>query len=156
MEVILDPTALLETVPGSGKRLFRLARRFNFIIDGAYGYADEGFITDLASTPLGIDNDEPYILRAAILHDLYCQHAGSPPNCPTLTRAQTNRAFREAMRFCGASFSRRWIAWIGVTAWTFFNWHPEIVANRRTSLRVSMKQAAITHETETRKTPGNG
>lgn len=70
-----------------------------------------GFTTDLASIPRGLWNLIPKTGkhdRAGVLHDWLCLHPG------TLTQAQVDGLFREALEACGVGWLTRQIMWAAV------------------------------------------
>lgn len=80
-----------------------------------------GFSTDAASVPPAvkfyIDDDDPDILYAAVIHDwLYFNHGftdeGGRHN--SLDRKQADEVLREAMLACGAPRFKTWVAWKAV------------------------------------------
>jgi hypothetical protein len=74
----------------------------------------KGFITDLASTPIGNVNDESR--WAAVAHDWnYCAQ--------DLTREQADDLFREMLVESGYSKLRAWVYWRAVRmfGWRYWN-----------------------------------
>lgn len=152
MKIELDRTVLIETEPGD-KRLFVLRRDFHFTIDGQHGYSEMGEVTDFASVPFNVDIAEPWILRAAVLHDLYCRYRGKPPHGPVLGKWETAWMFQSAMKTCGASLARRVAGFIGVSAWAMAHWNDLSNAVWTAELRTRKKLAKRLYDLQTGQTP---
>lgn len=125
MTVTLDDEVFSLDVTGE-KWFARITKPFGFAIDGVRGVVPVGFLTDFASTPFHIRSRAPQLKRPSVIHDLYCQHLGTPTDCPPLGWWGTNEMFREAMFTCGAPFIERWNDWLWVSGWTAFHWDADI------------------------------
>ena len=126
MNISLQPTVSLKTI-FAPVRLFQLTEPFSGIIDGVDFKIPAGFVTDLASVPRVFEsvvpNDDPQILRPAILHDWFYQSQGIPEGTAFwLTRAQADEVLREGMRVCGASCAKRWAVWAAVRVGGVWAW----------------------------------
>lgn len=144
MTVTLDDYADLRTMPGD-KRLFKLLAPFGFSVDGIAAAIPLGFVTDLASIPdaagFFMTNNDPRILRPALVHDLFYQYAGRPPEVAfSLTRAQADAMLRDGMAFCGAGWFARWTVWFHVRLYGMFSWKPHNAQVRALVLRSRVRQ----------------
>jgi hypothetical protein len=88
-----------------------------------------GFITDLASIPRllrAVFNVNGQTREAAVLHDyLYCSQGRLvilQKYFGSLTRAQCDRIFRDAMRDQGVNWLQRWTMWAGVRLGGWLYW----------------------------------
>ena len=91
------------------------------LINGQPHVIPAGFVTDGASAPRGLWNLFPPFGRynkASLLHD-YLYQLG------TMTRAQADWCFLEAMKELGVGFLTRWAMYFGVRAggWVAWDWY---------------------------------
>lgn len=120
MTLSLQPTVSVRTI-FAPVRLFELTEPFSGILDGYDFVVPKGFITDFASVPRAFEsvvpNDNPHILRPAIVHDWLYQSQGQPDGFALwLTRKESDEVLREGMRVCGASCAMRWLVYAAVRA----------------------------------------
>ena len=90
--------------------------RGDFIVDhnGVIYRVLGGFITDLASTPIGNVNDQSR--WASVVHDWnYCVQ--------TLERGESDDLFREMLIESGYSRFRAWVYWKAVRLWGWRYWN---------------------------------
>lgn len=110
---------VLVPVKGSA-RLFELIGDFVVVLDGSILTIPRGFQTDFATIPPElepiIDNDDPRILKPAILHDLLCDKHGDIFDDHRVIYDSTTSAaiLRDAMIPCGASLPLRELIFISV------------------------------------------
>ncbi len=141
--VTLDFTVALETVDVD-TRLFQLTRDFHCTVNNLPIVIPAGFPTDLASVPAAtkwiIDDDAPYILRAAVLHDYLYQHQGLVG--VTFTRSECDSILSSAMKCCRASWSERALVYTAVRigGWWAWNNHSE----RKAAIRVTLATSTDT------------
>ena len=91
------------------------------LINGQPHVIPAGFITDGASVPRGLWNLFPPFgkyNKASLLHDYLYQFG-------TMTRAQADWCFLEAMKELGVGFLTRWAMYFGVRAggWVAWDWY---------------------------------
>lgn len=109
-----EPT--IQPVAGSA-RTFELVEDFSFVLNLVPYTLPKGFTTDFASIPQKLeaflDNDDPRILRAALVHDQLCDTRGTAwgLNCSSLEAAEILRA---GMAACGASEGLRDVVFLCV------------------------------------------
>lgn len=108
-------------------QLFTLLSPFTFITS-EFGIitVPAGFETDFGSVPalakFAVDDDDPDLLFASIIHDWPYSLMGHLPNGPILTRMQADGILKEAMIACGApdfkaSIVYRAVRWGGRGHW---------------------------------------
>lgn len=92
---------------GSDRALYEVSAPF-FFLSSILGQitVPSAFITDFASIPRPalwyMDDDDPGILFASVIHDwLYTNH-GTLPGGLKYTRQQADQVLREGMKICGA------------------------------------------------------
>ena len=99
-------------------RARKLINDVTVLINGQPYVIPAGFVTDGASVPRGLWNLFPPFgkyNKAALLHDWLYQFG-------TMTRAQADRAFLEAMKELGVGFVTRWAMYLGVRAGGWAAW----------------------------------
>lgn len=101
---------LVEEIPGS--RRWRLQRPLGYETDsGLLIQAEAGFETDFASTPWWIwwlwPPWDPRYGRPSVIHDKNYREHGRVNANVRLTRKQSDRVFRDAMRDVGAGYFTR-------------------------------------------------
>lgn len=100
-------------------RLFVLEEDFPFTLDGQQLKLDKGMETDLASIPQLLefdpDNDDPRILKPALVHDMLCVTKGHLGPFVFSSR-ESARILADAMHTCGASDDLRRFTYLLATA----------------------------------------
>jgi hypothetical protein len=137
-DVTLYPYAELRTVLGP-LRLFELTADFVTTVDGNQITVPRFFITDFASVPRWaqsvVQNDEPDILRPALLHDyLYQQRGVVSPLGPNYTREDCDAILRDAMKTAGSSWWKRHLVWLAVRVGGGVFWNQP---NRKNTLKAT-------------------
>ncbi len=91
-----------------------------------------GFISDLASIPGAakwyLDDDDPRILAAAIVHDYLYKNLGALPGGQVLTRQQADDILREAMLALGARPTQAALVYRMVRLFGGTHWQPNPLA----------------------------
>jgi hypothetical protein len=132
-----DPRIVLERHTEDGLERFSLERRLGYL-DRHLGEllvpADDGFRTDLTSTPALFTWLVPKTgahLPAALLHDGLVGGVGGSSYMSTerhvVDRVEADRVFRDAMADTGTRVVRRWIVWAAVTLATIFTGDSRLV-----------------------------
>lgn len=91
-----------------------------------------GFVSDLASIPGAakwyLDDDDPRILAAAIVHDYVYKNLGALPGGQVLTRQQADEILREAMLALGARATQAALVHRLVRLFGGSHWQPNPLA----------------------------
>lgn len=107
---------VIQPVPGSA-RSFELLADFGFVLDGVPHVISKGFTTDFASIPPRLQgflaNDDPRILRPAIVHDQICDARGDAFD-RHFDSIEAAEVLREGMANCGASEALRDVIFFAV------------------------------------------
>lgn len=102
----------------SDRQLFRLLQDFS-VVAPDYGRVTvpSGFITDFASIPRFalwyLDDDDPVILFASIIHDYLYTIRGEIED-RTLARQQVDELFRRMIMACGGRAAQAWVVYQSV------------------------------------------
>ncbi|MCE9518167.1 MAG: DUF1353 domain-containing protein [Verrucomicrobia bacterium] len=144
-DVLIEQTIGLETVDVD-TRLFRLFRDYHCHINNMPVVVPEGTLTDLASVPRAakiiIDDDDPHILRAAVLHDWLYQNHGHVIDkdghlLASLTRRECDDILQEAMRCCRATWPERAVVYLAVRIGGWVPWNKP--NERKTAMRATFR-----------------
>ena len=103
------------------RQLYQLREEFRFV-SAEFGeiVVPIGFITDFASIPRAalwyVDDDDPVILFASVIHDYLYTRRGDLGlgTRVTFTREDADRVLREAMLLCGARRAQAWVVYSAV------------------------------------------
>ncbi len=126
IEFLPDERLILE--PLDGQREWLVWKNYTVLINGQQVLVPENFHTDLASVPpfvrIFIDDDDPDILKPAVIHDFLYKHNGIawPMHEPPFTRRECDAILIAGMKARGARFWRRSAVWIGVRLGGWVAW----------------------------------
>lgn len=119
----LSPAELREMKSDAAQ--FTLIEDFVFNSSAGVITVPAGFCSDFASVPRAarwyVDDDDPAILFASIIHDAIYAVAGVLPD-RTLTRAQCDDILAEAMLACGAGWLQRAVVYRAVRLFGGSHW----------------------------------
>ena len=105
--LIFPTQPILQPVAGA-RRLFDMYEDWKIALDGRELIVKKGFRTDLASIPKVfegvINNDDPRILCASIVHDLgFATQGKFWHDAPAYSFTEVNEVLLAGMRSCGAN-----------------------------------------------------
>lgn len=130
----------IEFVPGPSLK-FKLVLPFKVQINGDVLELPIGTTTDFASVPQLfnnlIENDDPQIVEAAVLHDYLYQNLGKVwgPDAPAYSRSDCDDILLSGMIAASAPWLKRNTVWLGVRVGGWKAWNGYKNSNGKKSVK---------------------